>query len=168
MSNVSISNPTLNTVRTINATIPIGYKAEVNVFKNSTIPSFYMLGNGNENKKMNKIQNRNVKSFWKEAMRMSPQEQWFMLLLEPHFENNLEPQEVKQPNNIYKLSTTCKVFCPSSNLTNSQKQKLYKAYKRLRAKDIIRRIKREHYMFNPMLLIPTDFNEEYTFYYSLK
>ena len=85
---------------------------------------------------------------------MSPQEQWLFKI-------------VKEAITGSTNDLTCKVFIPSSELTNAEKQKLKIAYKRLREKDLIRRIKRQHYMVNPMMLIPTFFDEEFDRYSQL-
>jgi len=162
MDNVSISNPVLNNAEIL-AKLPTGKRAEITILNATSKPSFYMVGNGNRNKSMNKEQNDIVKSFWKEAMNMSPQEQWFMLKIEEH----LEPELYVDADQRQKVKTTCKVFIPSSELTNAEKQKLKIAYKRLREKDLIRRIKRQHYMVNPMMLVPTFFDEEFTRYRQL-
>ena len=41
------------------------------------------------------------------------------------------------------------IYFDSSNLTQTEKNKLSRGYKELREKDILRRIKRNHYMLNP-------------------
>jgi hypothetical protein len=44
----------------------------------------------------------------------------------------------------------------SKSLTDSQKQQIKTGYKRLRTKNIIKRVRREHYMVNPDLIIPPE------------
>ena len=50
--------------------------------------------------------------------------------------------------------STLQVVIRGKSLSTSERQKLSKGYKLLRGKDIIRRIKREYYMVNPMFLVP--------------
>jgi hypothetical protein len=52
------------------------------------------------------------------------------------------------------------------DLSSGERQKLTIAYKSLRAKDIIRRVKREYYMVNPMFWIPVRDREVLYDYYN--
>lgn len=67
----------------------------------------------------------------------------------------------KQEAWLYKLIrrridyTTLIVTIRGADLDQSEKRKLLAAYKTLREKDIIRRVKREYYMVNPMFLVPS-------------
>lgn len=44
-------------------------------------------------------------------------------------------------------------------LTDTQKQYLKTGYKELRARDLVRRTKKSHYMINPNALIPLDYEQ---------
>ncbi len=49
----------------------------------------------------------------------------------------------------------------SKNYTQTQRNMFSRGYKRLREKDIVRRVKRGTYMINPAGLIPNDFDREW-------
>jgi hypothetical protein len=49
------------------------------------------------------------------------------------------------------------IYYDSSSLTQSEKNRLSRGYKELRAKDILRRIKRNHYMLNPEIFHVTEY-----------
>ena len=162
MDNVSIPAPSLTSTKLVGINIPDGKVAEVTIKKIKDIPAFYMVGNGLLNSKLPK--GTPVMDFMKEAMSMTPQEQWLVLQLK----ENLQPEEYRTADNKIKLRTTCKVGFKSGDLSKADKRKLLAGYKRLREKDIVRRIKKEYYMFNPVFLIPTEFDEEMDLYSTLK
>ena len=65
--------------------------------------------------------------------------------------------------------TTVRVKIDVSKFTSSEKVMSAKAYKSLRSKDIVRRIKRGgHYCINPTVIQVDNIEHEYDFYNSLK
>jgi len=56
----------------------------------------------------------------------------------------------------------------SGSLSKQEKKKVSEGYKNLRAKDCVRRVKREYYMINPMLILPEQWEEELQEYKQLK
>ncbi len=56
----------------------------------------------------------------------------------------------------------------TSNYTSGQKSMFSRGYKKLREKDIVRRIKRGLYMINPLALVPNKFEKEYKRYCEAK
>jgi len=87
-----------------------------------------------------------------EMLKFNKQEQWLMAL-------------------IFKYGDAKNLQCVirGKDLTKTEKNKLAIAYRSLRAKDILRRIKREYYMVNPTFWVPKSNREElYEYYMTLK
>ncbi len=101
----------------------------------SSKPPYQLIGRGQRNatgSSMNAIQL---------MMEMSSSEQFLFSKVESHMD--------------YK---SCVGSCTIARFTQSEKQRVKLGYKKLRVKDILRRIKREHYMINPDFIVP---NEDY-------
>jgi len=123
-----------------------GYEkiTKIKKIKNDYKPSFRMIGDGKKNRQgisMNLV---------KEMSNMSAQELWLMNKLEESLDNK----------NISKIKR--------DNLSEPEKRKLQLGFKLLHEKDLVRRVKKEHYMINPMLIIPKEWKERYAEYLQLK
>lgn len=108
--------------------------------KTKKTPNYYRVGNGTMNK--HKIQSVDI---LRELAMMTKAEQFVFLVIKDGitFENGYEPV----------------VRIDRKELTTTQVQYLDKGYKLLEAKDLVRRIKRGHYMINPNALVPNDYEK---------
>jgi len=79
----------------------------------------------------------NTKNLLQQLGDMTAAERWFFLLVEKHMD--------------YSTNSAC---IPSTSLTHSQMNIKTIAFKSLKEKNLIKRIKREHYMINPDIIIP--------------
>ena len=161
MYDESIHNKNLKSTD-VSVKLEQGYEAKIVVTKQKATPAFFMVGNGNLNRKLDK-RNRPM-DLIKLMANMSSSELYVVLQLR----TNLYPEEVKQLDGTTKLRTTCKVDFALKNLTSADKRKFQRGFKLLREKDIVRRIKRSSFMFNPNFMIPSDYESEYFFYTKLK
>ena len=98
-------------------------------------PNYYKIGNGTYSTRY-KMDSRDL---LKEVLRMTAAEQWMFNLLK---------------ENLLVYNST-EVSLVDVELSSADKQKLKLGYSRLREKDLVRRVKRQHYMINPTALIPT-------------
>jgi len=73
--------------------------------------------------------------------------------------SNLILKEERTHDRI-KLRTSCESIIINSNLTNPEQQKFKAGFKLLHKKNIVKRIKREHYILNPNFIIPYFYEEE--------
>jgi len=126
--------------------IPKGYEkvTKIEKMKEDYKPSFRLAGDGKKNRQgysMNLVE---------ETCNFTSQEQWLFIKIE----KELDDKNVS--------------IVRSKPLTKVEKEKLSIGYKRLRSKDLVRRIRREHYMVNPRLIIPKDFRERELEYKQLK
>ena len=62
-------------------------------------------------------------------------------------------------NHKYYSSNIVSTKCLS--LTSTQKNQFSTGFKRLKSKDVLKRIKRQLYIINPDFQIPTNYNDEY-------
>ncbi len=143
-------------IANINLSLPKGKQANISIVNQEPKPYYYMVGNGNRNNFLGK--GHSPMNAIDELTSMTPQELWVIKLMNA----NLRPLEYGD-----KMITTSKVFINTSEFSNSEKQKFTKGYQRLRSKDIIRREKRQHYMFNPNFFIPKLYDLELEFYLTL-
>ena len=113
-------------------------------------PNYYKVGNGTYSSRYN----MSSIDLMNEILEMTVPEAWLLRLLK---------------DNLIGYDST-EVSLVDVALTDSDKQKLKIAYKRLRDKDLVRRIKRQHYMINPVALIPSgvDVTKEVIKYKELK
>lgn len=148
-------------ISTTNLEIPEGMKAETRLVSIEQSPRYYKIGNGVKNTFMGKSHEPidTIDTF----AEMTPQELWMIKLLK----DNLVLREEKIDRSI-KLRTSCKSYIKSSELTSAEKQKFKAGYKRLKEKNLVKRIKREHYMFNPDFFIPHFYQDEKELFDSLK
>ena len=100
-------------------------------------PNYFKIGNGTYSKRYNLM----ALDLIYEMSIMTPQELWFI-------------NELKKAFLSYE---TTEAFICTSSLSSSDRQKMQKAYSRLHAKNLVRRIKRQHYLINPDLIIPNDY-----------
>jgi len=107
-------------------------------------PAFIMVGSGNKDK-----ENKGTYSmdYTKELLNMTKPEGFMFGLL---MENRTVP-DARLP--YIKINET---YIDNSKLTQTEKKYVAKAYKILREKDLIVRIRREHYIINPRLVISND------------
>ena len=68
--------------------------------------------------------------------------------------------EMVETNGGLKQKTSNICIIPMSDLSDKDKQKFKEGYKRLREKEIVKRIKRQHYIFNPDFFIPYLYDKE--------
>ena len=108
---------------------------------------FYMIGKAG----YSKITGGSIVDAMKEILKFNKGEQWMMgIIFEDGENHNLQ----------------CVIR--GKALSKTDKNKLSVAYKSLREKDIIRRVKREYYMVNPTFLVPSKDRESlYEFYNTL-
>jgi len=116
-------------------------------------PRYYKIGNGRRNTFMGK--GHIPLDAIKIMSEMTPQELWLINLLK----DNIKLKEEKTSSGL-KFRTSCISVIKSSKLSSSEKQKLKTGYKRLNQKNIVKRIKREHYIINPDFIIPHFYQEE--------
>ncbi len=147
----------IKSIANINLSLPKGKKAKINIINQDQKPYYYMIGNGNCNNFLGK--GHSPMNAIDRLTDMTPQELWVIKILN----QRLRPIQYGDD-----MITTAKVFINTSEFSASQKQKFTKGYQRLRSKDIIRRIKRQHYMFNPDFFIPKLYESEMKDYLLLK
>jgi hypothetical protein len=150
-------------VTQISMHIPEGMRAETNLIKQSQVPRHFRMGNGKRNTFMGKESLEPIDAINAMAA-MSAQELWATQLIK----DNLILIEVLTYDGRIQKKTSCKAIVKSSELTDAEKQKFKTGFKRLHSKNLIRRVKREHYIFNPMFLIPHFFDDESALFKSLK
>lgn len=111
-------------------------------------PGWMAVGNGRSNYKLDK--GIEYMDFVKEICNMTPQELYMIDVMN----DTLVQGVYKTKDDKIAKYTTNEAMILSRNYTAPQKRKLMKGYERLYAKDIVRRVKRQHYMFNPRFVIP--------------
>ena len=141
--------------------IPFGYQVEAKIISIEQSPRYFRIGNGVRNTFMKKttipIDAIN------ELTDMTVQELWTIKLLR----NNLIPREELVSKQL-KLRTSCKSIITASELTSGERQKFQTGYKRLYSKNLLKRIKRQHYILNPDFFIPYFYLDEKELFDSLK
>ena len=154
MDNSIIDNPRLIApLNSVNIVIP-NKKRLVAEFKSITAkPYFFMVGNG----KRNNLLGRKAKAMdlITEMAHMTPQE---LYLVEDMRNNLIMNEATKEDGSNFEFPTNIALITGSTR-TSAEKQKIKAGYKRLNSKDIVRRVKREHYMFNPVFIIPYDYDD---------
>ena len=103
-------------------------------------PNYFMVGNGTMNK--NKIFGIDLLT---ELVNCTKAAQWLILQIKSGitYDNGYNP--------VVKINRQA--------LTSTEQQYLVKGYAELLDKDLVRRIKRSHYMINPNALIPPNYDE---------
>ena len=101
-------------------------------------PSFIMVASGYGD---------TIMDYTKELLAMTPQEAFMFNLLM----DNRKTPDISKPYIRSNYSTIL-----GSTLTDAEKKKIYVGYKRLASKNLITRVKREHYLINPQLVITND------------
>lgn len=152
-----------NSVTHLSVHIPEGMRAETTLIKQGQVPRYYRMGNGNRNTFMGKESLEPIDAIDTMAS-MSAQELWATQLIK----NNLILIDVVTDKGRVQKKTSCKAIVKNSELTDAEKQKFKAGFKRLHSKDLVRRIKREHYILNPMFLVPHFFDDESALFKSLK
>jgi len=147
MSINSIQNPSLK------LTIPDGKEARISLFAREVKPAFLMVGNGRYNRKL--LKGTPVMDLITEMAHMTPQELFVVELLR----NNLISE--KRPSATSEIVVVVLNEASTVGLLSSSadKQKFKKGFSRLFEKDIVRKVKRQRYMFNPSFIIPQLYEE---------
>ncbi len=116
-------------------------------------PAFIMVGNGNKDKNG---RGTHSMDYTKELLNMTAPERFmFGLLMDNRMTFDKDKPHIKS-NHIY---------IDNHNLSATEKRYLSIAYKKLREKNIIVRIRRQHYIINPRMVIPHDTWKEEEFLY---
>ena len=145
----------------LNFEIPDGMKTETTLIYMTQKPRYFRIGNGLRNTFMTK--EHNPIDAIDQMANMTPQELWVIKLLK----DNLILVEERTAKGI-KLRTSAKAIIKASELTNAEQQKFKTGYKRLHIKNLLKRIKREHYILNPDFFIPHYYQEERELFDNLK
>ena len=144
--------------RSINVHVGKDEEVVIGKRKKENKPSFMMVGNGRKNHSLDK--GTDIMDFIKLMTHMTPQELFVIDQMKDHL---LEVDFVKPPakdGKIYKETYLTNIaLVRMSPLTNADQQKFKTGFKRLSAKDIVRRTKRSHYIFNPSFIIPRFYQE---------
>ena len=149
-----------HSIAQITLAIPLGEQAETKVVWSKNMPRYYKIGNGVRNTFMGRehvpIDTIN------EIADMTPQELWVLKKVK----DNLI-LIVEETSNGTKRRTSCKAVVRSSSMTNAEQQKFKKGFARLRKKNLLKREKREHYIFNPNFIIPHFYDKELELFISI-
>ncbi len=126
--------------------------------KKENKPSFMLVGNGRKNNSLDK--GTDIMDFIKLMTHMTPQE----LFVIEQIKDNLIQVIIEKPpakdGKVYKDYYLENIaFVKMSPLSNADIQKFKTGFKRLSAKNIVRRTKRSHYIFNPSFIVPTEYEE---------
>lgn len=140
--------------------IPEGRKAEITLNRTTQIPRYLRVGNGVRNTFMGK--DHIPRDAIEEITHMSVPELFVIRTLKKYitFEMVETDEGLKQ-----KTSNIC--IINMKDLSDKDKQKFKEGYKRLHEKDVVRRIKRQHYIFNPDFFIPYLYTKEKRIFDSL-
>ena len=149
-------------IASVKLEVPLGFKVESKVVGIKQSPRYYKIGNGVRNTFMKNEEKYIAIDAIKAMSEMSPQELWFINLLK---DNVVLIEE--RADRGYKLRTSAKSIVLSNTLSKSEKQKLKVAYRRLSEKNLVKRIKRQHYMLNPNFFIPYFYQDEVDEYNNL-
>jgi len=133
-----------------NIEIPKNKKLETKIINKKEIPRFYMIGSGIKNEN---IDNHHPISMFDILKDITQPEQYVMEVIG----KSLEPAYDEMNKKYY---TTCKINISDIKMTPSNRVKFSKGYKRLHSRNILKKIKRQHYMLNPDFLIPTYYEQE--------
>jgi hypothetical protein len=144
----------------IDLTISEGKDILITAVPNKLLPRYYKVGNGIKNRFMGEHKPMDAIELLTE---MTPQELWTIRIIK----NNLLLLEVPDENGVVRRRASCKAVVVASELTESEKRKFQTGFSRLRDKNIVKRIKRQHYILNPNFFIPHFYNEELLYYQSL-
>lgn len=154
MSDTIIDNPRLksSSVR-IEGEVTAGKSLVAKLINNEVKPYFNMVGNGKKNNLLGK--GIMAMDLILEMTKLTDQEQFLireMRLNLIHKEGISDSgQAFNYPTNVAKIT--------GKNYTDSEKQRIKTGFKRLKEKDIVKRVKREHYIFNPQFIIPFNYSE---------
>lgn len=140
-------------IANLKLSMPEGMEASVSLKPMQQRPRYYMIGNGIRNNFMGK--DHSPIDFIDVMANMSTQELWVVKLLK---DNLILIKQIT--DNGIKLRTSSKSIIKQSNLSQAEKQKFKIGYKRLHEKNVLKRIKREHYILNPNFFIPYFYNDE--------
>lgn len=127
----------------LNISVEKGQRLEIVSRSNSyKYPPFYMAGSGKRNKSGSSLNLIQI------LCNLTKSEQFTFSLLET--------------NLAYWETHICKgniCIVRNNELTDSEQQSFKRGYKLLNQKDLVRRIRREHYLISPYLILPKDFEE---------
>ncbi len=152
MSNKSIPPNNLGTSEVkLTVNVPSGKTLVAKLENTTAIPYYYRIGNG----KRNNLLGRGITAMntLQELCKFTPQEQFLFAKLEEHL---LEEDAVNDKGTHFKVKTNVAVIV-NKNFTSAEQQKIKAGFKRLNSKDIVRRLKRQHYIINPQFLVPYDY-----------
>lgn len=133
----------------ISVEIPKGKHAVVNLVSKEEKPNFYMIGSG-----MGKTSIDAIDIF----SNLTPQE-WFVILTLKNVSGFIHHTKVPGSDK-YITKSSCIVSTKNVKFTPTQKNQFSTGFKRLRDKGVVKRLKRQEYMINPDILIPSDYDEE--------
>ncbi len=141
----------------LNINLPEGKELYAGVRNKAIRPNYYQLGSGMNKKALE----RNSIDAIRELLHMTPQEAFVV-------------EKLKSVNGLICLNedskyySSCMVSIKYLNMNQKDKNRFSIGYKRLRAKDLVRRIKRQEYIINPDLIVPTYYEKEIEIYYACK
>lgn len=141
MDNQSISNVSIN--------IPEGKVLGLIPKEKITYPNRYQIGSGMDNKRIHEPAIDAI-----ELMSTLTPQEWFVL-------NTLKNvNKLLKLDDEYKYYSSCIVSTKYVSFTPTQKNQFSTGFKRLKKKDLVRRIKRQEYIINPDFIIPTHYQKE--------
>lgn len=143
-------------ITSLSVKIPEGKELNIGIMSKKVYPNRYQIGSGMQNKRIDTepMDAINIMSTF------TPQE-WFVI-------NTLkEVSGLLKLDDEYKYYSSCIVSIKGNNLTDNQRNQFSTGFKRLRDKNIVRRIKRQEYIINPDFIIPTKYNTEMNIWNSL-
>ena len=146
-------NNDIRSITNLNIDTPEGMAVEAKLVSIEQKPRYYRIGNGIRNTFMGK--EHSPMDAIDEMAKMSTRELWVIKILK----DNLILKEEKI-NGRFKKRTSCLSVVLNSSLTNPEQQKFKAGFKRLKESNLVKRIKREHYILNPDFLIPHFYDEE--------
>ena len=151
------SNP--DDKESVSLQIPKGQTAEISLKGNESKPSFMMVGNGRKNNSLDK--EIDIMDFIKLVTHMTPQELFVIGKIKDHLIQESIERVSPKNGKTYKDNYLTNVgFVRMTPFTNADQQKFKTGFKRLNAKNIVRRTERSHYIFNPSFIVPSKFFEK--------
>lgn len=157
-----IDNPRLRAAsETINIVIPHGKKLVAEIKNSSSKPYFSMVGNGKKNNLLGK--GIRAMDLIIEMSHMTPQEQYLVEQMRNHL---VHATALREDGSSFEFPTNVAIISGKA-YTVGEKQKIKAGFKRLHSKDIVRRVRREYYMFNPSFIIPYDYDDSFLLWSSL-
>ncbi len=141
----------------LNINLPEGKELYAGVRNKVVRPNYYQLGSGMSKK----LLEHNPVDAIIELLHMTPQEAFVIETLKKvcgfvHLDDD---------NRYYSSDIVSMKYVA---LSSTNKVRFSIGYKRLREKDLVRRIKRQEYIINPNLIIPTHYEKEIDIYYKCK